>query len=70
MLDFLTAIVDFFGAIGTYVMNLVEGVAFVLQMIPQAMGIMTLAYGYMPGVLSVFAMAGVSVCIIYFLIGR
>lgn len=70
MLDFLTAIVEFFGAIGTYLLNLLEGVAFVLRMIPQAMSIVNLAYGYMPGVLEVFALAGISVCVIYFLIGR
>lgn len=70
MLNFLTAIVDFFSAIGSFLLNIVEGIAFILQMIPQALGIVTLSYGYMPAALSVFAMAGISVCIIYFLIGR
>ena len=70
MLDFLTAIVDFFGAIGSFLLNIVEGIAFILLMIPKALNIFTVSYGYMPSALAVFAMAGISICVIYFLIGR
>lgn len=70
MLEFLTAIVDFFSAIGSLLLNIVNGIVFILYMIPDALGIVTLSYGYMPAALSVFAMAGISVCIVYFLVGR
>lgn len=70
MLDFLTTIVDFFGAIGSFLMNIVEGLAFVIMMIPKAMSTMTVVFGYLPAALSVFAIAGVSICIVYHLLGR
>lgn len=70
MLNFLTVIVDFFSAIGSFLLNIVKGVLVIISMFPAALNIITLAYGYMPAALSVFAMAGISVCIIYFLIGR
>lgn len=70
MLNFLTAIVEFFSAIGSFLLNIVKGVLVIIYMIPSALDIVSLSYGYMPSVLSAFAMAAISISIIYFLIGR
>lgn len=70
MLDFLQSVSEFFQAIGSFVMNLVEGVIFLITMIPEAMGTITLAFGYMPAMLVTFATAGIAICIVFHLIGR
>lgn len=70
MLDFLTAIADFFGAIATFVQSVVKGLGFALAMIPQAFVLITYALGFLPSVLLVFAMAGLTICIIFHIIGR
>lgn len=70
MLNFLQSISDFLQAIGSFIMNLVEGVLFMIQMIPQAMGTVTMAFGYMPAMLVTFATAGIAICVVFHLIGR
>lgn len=70
MLDYLRSISDFLFAIGSFVVNLVEGVLFLINMIPQAMGTLTMAFGYLPSMLVTFAVAGVAICVVYHLIGR
>lgn len=70
MLDFLQAISGFLQALGSFVMNLVDGVLFLIQMVPQAMGTITMAFGYMPAMLVTFATAGIAICVVFHLIGR
>lgn len=70
MLDFLQSISQFLQALGSFVLNLVDGVIFMIQMIPQAMGTVTMAFGYMPAMLVTFATAGIAICVVFHLIGR
>lgn len=70
MMDFLTSISDFFSAIGGIILNLVNGLVYLVTLIPQAMTYITVSLGYMPAPLLAFAMAILSLCIVYLIIGR
>lgn len=70
MLEFLSAIGDAFSAIISFIVNIVNGLIFLVGMIPKAMGIITVSFGYLPSVFVAMATAGIAICIVYLLIGR
>lgn len=70
MIDFLKAIADFFSAIGSLLVNLVQGLLSIVPMIAQSLVFLTYVYAYIPSVLLMFIVAGIAVCVVYFLIGR
>lgn len=70
MLDFFAAIGDAIGALVSFVGNMVTNLGNVIALIPQAMTIVTNSIGYMPGMLSVFAVTGISICVVFFIIDR
>lgn len=70
MLNVFNAVMDFLSMLGSYVSNIVTGLASMLNLIPQAVTTVNYAIGYMPDVLSVFALAGIGICIVFHIIGR
>lgn len=70
MLDFLSAISSFFSTIGTFLLNIVQGLVSVIALIPQAFVLITYSIGFLPAALLAFALAGLSICIVFFVIGR
>ena len=70
MLDFLSAIGDSFSAIISFIVNIVNGLIFLVGMIPKAMDIITVSFGYLPSMLVGLAVAGVAISTVLFLIGR
>lgn len=70
MLDFLSQITDFFSAIGSFLLNVVHGLIFLVSFIPAGMQWLVVVFGYLPVPFLAFAMATVSVCIVYLLLGR
>lgn len=56
--------------LGDFVMNIVSGIASLLEMIPQSIFMTNYATAYIPDVLSVFAVAGISICVVFHIIGR
>lgn len=70
MAEFFSGVASFFTAIIDFVVNIVEGLVYMITMIPQGMATITVAIGYLPGALLPFATAGIAICIVYLLIGR
>lgn len=70
MLNIFSSIADFLMMLGDYVQNLVSGIASMLAIIPQAVSVINYAVGYMPAALSVFALAGIGICVVFHIIGR
>ena len=70
MLDFLSAISSFFSTIGSFLLNIVQGLVSVITLIPQAFVLITYSIGFLPAALLAFALAGLSICIVFFVIGR
>lgn len=70
MLDFLSAVADSFSALLSFVLNLVNGLIYLVGMVPKSMGIVNASFGYLPSVLVTFAGAGIAICVVLFLIGR
>lgn len=70
MLNVFEALINFFSMIGSFVSNIVTGLASMLNLIPQAVTTINYAIGYMPDVLTVFALAGIGICVVFHIIGR
>lgn len=70
MLNALNGILDFCRMLADFVSNLVTGLFSMISMIPQAFTSLNYTVGYMPSELAVFALAGLSICIVFQLIGR
>ena len=70
MLNVFNALIDFFSMIGNFLNNIVTGLASMIRIIPQSVVAINYAIGYMPDSLLVFAIAGVSICIVFHIIGR
>lgn len=70
MLNVFTAIMDFFSMIGSFVSNIVTGLASMIQIIPQSLTAINYSIGYMPDSLLIFATAGIAICIVFHIIGR
>lgn len=70
MLDFFTSISDSISAFLSFCMNIIEGLGYMISMVPKSMGIVNASFGYLPSVLVTFAGAGIAICVVLFLIGR
>lgn len=70
MLEFFSTLIDFFVSIGHLLTNLLTGVAYIFALIPQGISFITYSIGFLPSVLVAFAFAGVSICVLFNIIGR
>ena len=70
MLNIFSGIADFLTMLVDYVQNLISGIASMLSIIPQAVAVVNYSVGYMPAALSVFALAGIGICVVFHIIGR
>lgn len=70
MFEFFRQVGEFFSAIFTFIGNIVSGMVYLITMIPKAMVYLTLSFNYIPLPLLVFATTAISICIVFFLIGR
>lgn len=70
MLDFLKAIVDAIIGFTHFVTNLVSGLINALALIPEAFVLLEYSLAFVPSVLLVFAMAGLTICVVFHIIGR
>lgn len=70
MLNVLESILGFFEMLVNLIVNLVTGIFSIITLIPQASTLVNASIAYMPSVLSVFAYAGIALCIVLFIIGR
>lgn len=70
MLNVFEALLDFFSMLGDFLLNIVTGLASLLSMIPKAMVTMDYVASYIPAELGVFAIAGISICVVFHILGR
>lgn len=67
---FLEAIINFFGTLATLIFNLISGITQMVQMIPSALSFLFIAISSLPPVVVTFAVAFVTVSVVYLVIGR
>lgn len=70
MADFITGIVDFLALIGNIVGSFLAGLVQLVTIIPQALQMLTYSIASLPPVFTVYAIAFVSVSVVYLVINR
>lgn len=70
MLSWLSSIGESIGVFVQFVTSTVSGILSVFGLIGQCWTFLTLSWGYMPSVLLVFITAGLTITIVFQLIGR
>lgn len=70
MLEFFSAVVEFFGMLGKVITIIINGPLFLISQTAQGLVTLTTVLGYMPAVLVAFASTGIIICIMYLIIGR
>lgn len=70
MLEFFQALGQAFESVLAFIFNIIEGLIFLITMIPSALDTLQVSLGYMPSILAGFALVGILICIVFQLIGR
>lgn len=70
MTDAINAVLIFFQSIGNILTNLFESIFSLLSLIPQGIAFITSTIGFLPSILTVFALAGISICVVFQILGR
>lgn len=70
MLSWLSSIGEAIGIFLQFIGSTISGLLTVFGLVGQSFGWLTVAIGYMPSVLTGFVMAGLTITIVYHLIGR
>lgn len=70
MLNVLQSITDFLAMIVDNVKNVISGTAQIIGLIGPSVEALNYIYAYIPGVLTVFAITGIGICIVFHIIGR
>lgn len=70
MTEFLTSISDFFAAIGGIALNIVNGLVYLVTLIPQAIAYSHVVLGYLPAPVMPFAFCVIAISVIFLILGR
>lgn len=70
MANFLTGLVDFLSLIGNIIGSFLAGLVQLVSLIPQALQMLTYSIASLPPVFTVYAVAFVSVSVVYLVINR
>lgn len=70
MLNVLETLLGVFDTAVSFIVNIVEGIASMIAMIPQSMTMVTNVIAYIPAELAVFATASIAITVVYLIIGR
>ena len=70
MLNVFDSLLSVLQMAGDYIMNLVTGIGSFIAMIPQSLTFVDVAMDAMPGVLKIYALAGLMICLVFMIIGR
>lgn len=70
MIDFFQKVIQFFTSLGAFVWNIALGVKYLVTVIPKSLVMLTYSVGFMPTILVAFALALISVSVVYLVIGR
>lgn len=66
----LQSVLNFFLLIGEFIVNILTGLIQMLAFIPKSLNFLLYAFDFLPPMLLVFAVAMVTVNIVYLIIGR
>lgn len=70
MIDYLVSLGEGLQVFIDFVVNLVTNLLSIIQIIPDSLHAITYAVSYMPSALAVFATAGISICVVFHIVGR
>ena len=70
MVQFFQGIANFFQSLGAFIINILSGLKYLVTVIPKSLTMLTYSLGFMPTVLIAFALALVTVSVVYLVIGR
>lgn len=70
MTNILSTIGDFIYAVVNLLINFVTGIIQLLTILPQAVTMLTSSVAFMPSIITAFAIALISVSVVYLVIGR
>lgn len=70
MLNVFDAILNFLSMVGSFVSNLVTGIFSMFEIIADSFSVVLPTIGFMPPMLTAYAIAGVGICIVFHIIGR
>lgn len=70
MSSIINTISNFIYAINQFILNLVMGAWQLISMIPSALTMLTYSIGYMPTILTAFAIALITISIVFLVVGR
>lgn len=70
MANFLNAVSGFFSTALSAIKHLVMAPLYIVQMVTESMGTLTLAMSYLPTEVYIFATAVIAVSIMYLILGR
>lgn len=70
MAAFFGSVSDFFSSILAAIINILMTPFHLIEMIGSGSLVISQAVGYIPGELTVFATAGIAICILYLIFGR
>lgn len=70
MLSWLASIGNSFVVFIQFLISTISGILSVFALIAQSLVFLRLSWGFLPSVLLVFAVAGVSIVVVFLLIGR
>lgn len=70
MIDFFQKVIQFFTSLGSFLWNIILGLKYLVTVIPKSLVMLTYSVGFMPTILVAFALALISVSVVYLVIGR
>ena len=70
MINFFESVLGFFQMLGNALINALNGIFSLIMLIPKAFVMVTTCLDYIPPQITVFAVAGLSVTIVFLILGR
>ena len=70
LVDAFKAVLDFLGTVLDFIEYLITGLVQLFAMIPSAFAMLTYSIGYLPTVLLAFAAVGITLSIVFLILGR
>ena len=70
MISLLESIVNTLSALGAFIVHSIESLFNLLENIPAYVSFLTVSIGYLPNAIMPFAIASISVYVVYLILGR
>lgn len=70
MADFFAQVGNFFAAIGGFLLNILQGLCWIVASIPRALAYVTITIGYIPAPIIPLAFGVIAICVVFLIIDR